>query len=72
MRKHFFTRAINESLMMLKTYKPTEYRRILVISDGNDEGSIETFDIVSNLSRASGFLLMELVSQIMIKNLTMD
>lgn len=46
--------AINDSLMKLRDYKPTEYRRILVISDGNDEGSIETFDTVVNLSEASG------------------
>lgn len=44
--------AIIDSLNKLGSLRPAEYSRILVISDGKDEGSIETADSVINLSKA--------------------
>lgn len=46
--------AIIDSLNRLEQHKPNEYRRILVISDGKDEGSTEAFDTVVNLSKKLG------------------
>ncbi len=46
--------AIIDSLNKLSSLQPAEYSRILIISDGKDEGSIETADSVINLSKALG------------------
>lgn len=53
-KKTLLYQAIFDSLNKLNKLKPAEYRRILIISDGKDEGSIETADSVINLSRTLG------------------
>ncbi len=52
--KTLLNQAAMDSLYKLDQLKPTEYRRILIISDGKDEGSIETYDSVINLSNRLG------------------
>lgn len=46
--------ATIDSLNKLEELMPGEYRRILIISDGKDEGSVEDYDTVINLSKSRG------------------
>jgi hypothetical protein len=52
--KTLLYQAIIDSLNNLNKLKPAEYRRIVIITDGKDVGSIETADSVINLSKTLG------------------
>jgi Mg-chelatase subunit ChlD len=55
--KTLLFQAIIESLNMLKALKPSDSRRIVIITDGHDVGSHETDDTAINLSRTLGIPL---------------
>ncbi|MGR9087459.1 MAG: FHA domain-containing protein [Gammaproteobacteria bacterium] len=52
--KTLLYQALIDSLHKMNELGPGEYRRLLIISDGKDEDSIETHDSVINLSKALG------------------
>jgi Mg-chelatase subunit ChlD len=52
--KTLLYQAIIDSLNKFNKLKPAEYRRIVIITDGKDVGSIETADSVIDLSRTMG------------------
>jgi Mg-chelatase subunit ChlD len=55
--KTLLFQAIIESLNTLKALKPSDTRRIVIITDGHDVGSVETDDSAINLSRTLGIPL---------------